>query len=59
LQQTPDWPLPIVQGLKSAARLKEVAIPAMFAYSRMSHAAGSMLGTIVIFAMSGAPVFGD
>jgi hypothetical protein len=27
LQQTPDWPLPMVHGLKSAARLKEVSIP--------------------------------
>jgi hypothetical protein len=32
-----------------------VAIPAMLAYSRISHAAGSMLGTIVIFAMGVAP----
>ncbi len=24
----PDWPLPMVQGLKSAARLKEVEMPA-------------------------------
>jgi hypothetical protein len=27
LQQTPDWPLPMVHGCMSFARLKEVGMP--------------------------------